>query len=117
MSQTYQMNVFLKNVKAERVGDVAKLAEAEWPFGDWNRDHRDGQDDGLIDLDASGIGSLGGGETAEEFADRLALAVWTANGCYCEVKVCSTYMEDLPQDEHRRGRKEFGRLTKRQGPT
>ena len=112
MSQTYQMDVFLKNVDARKVGDVAKLAGAEWPFGEWNHDHRAGQDDGLIDLDARGVGSLAGGEEPDEFADRLALAVWAANGGYCAVEVYSTYMEDLPQDQHKRGRREFRRLSR-----
>ncbi len=116
MSQTYQMDVFLKNVDVRRVGDVAKMAGEEWPFGEWNYDHPDGQDDGLIDLDSSGIGQLAGGEEPDEFADRLALAVWAANGGFCDVEVYSTYIEDLPQDAHRRGRREFRRLTKQAQP-
>lgn len=117
MSQTYQMDVSLKNVDARKVGDVALFAGKEWPFGDWSHDHPDGQDDKLIDLDSCGTGSLAGGETPEEFADRLSLAVWRANGGFCEVRVYSTYLEELPQDEHRRGRRDFNRLMKRHRPS
>lgn len=38
-------------------------------------------------------------ETDQEFAERLARAVWTANGGPCEVEVRSTYLEDLPHED------------------
>ena len=54
----------------------------------------------VTNLTASADGQLCGGETESEFADRLAAAVWSANGAYCGVTVRNTYLDDLPYCTH-----------------
>jgi len=56
-------------------------------------------------------GNLCGGESEEEFADRLAAAIWRANSCaYCKVEVRATFLEDVPYETHVRDREAFKRL-------
>jgi len=56
---------------------------------------------------AGGESSLYGGETEEQFADRIARLVWIANGGFCLVKIVATYLDNLPCESHTRNRKAF----------
>ena len=93
MSRYYNMAVTITCAARERIDAVKQAAEAEWAFDDWFLD-----DDGV--LTASADGSLCGGETEEEFAARLAKAIWTANGAYCGVEVHATYLDQMPYETH-----------------
>ena len=42
---------------------------------------------------------LCGGETDQQFAERLTRAIWIANGGSCEIEVNATYLEDLPHED------------------
>jgi hypothetical protein len=93
MSRSYEMTVEIEKYDPERQQEIQDAAHEEWNFSDcWNA--YNGQ------LSASGYSSLGGGETEEEFANRLAAAVWRANGGPCEVRVTATCMEDLPYESY-----------------
>ncbi len=65
MSRYYNMAVTITAAARERVDAVKQAAEAEWAFGDWFLN-----DDGV--LTASADDRLCGGETEEEFVERLA---------------------------------------------
>ncbi len=93
MSRYYSMFVRIRDFRAERLDAVKQAAEAEWSFDDWFLD-----DDGV--LTASADSNLCGGETEEEFAERLTKAIWAANGSFCGVEVNATYLEDLPCETH-----------------
>lgn len=59
-------------------------------------------------MECDGDSSLCGGESEEEFADRISEAIWEANGgAYCMVHVMATYLENLPCDNHHRGRTKY----------
>ena len=45
-------------------------------------------------LRASAQDWLAGGESEEQFTERLSVAIWRANGAYCEVSVDATYLEE-----------------------
>lgn len=113
MSQTYLFDLFIEGASAGKVDAIGEAVRGAWEFAPLSEDRPDGLAEGLVNLDSSGIGSLGAGKTPDEFAEEVAREVWRANGAFCMVRVYSTYMEDLPQDEHRFGIKEFKRLTKR----
>lgn len=103
MSRNYSMTVTITGAARERVDAVKLAAAAEWPFDDGFLD-----DDGV--LTASADDRLGGGETEEEFAERLAKAIWTANGDYCQVEIHATYLEDLPCETHYLDEDDYRRL-------
>ena len=54
--------------------------------------------------------SFAGGETEEEFTERLAVAIWRANGGYCEVIVNATFLENLPYEIHTLDEDDYERL-------
>jgi hypothetical protein len=44
------------------------------------------------------------------FADRLAKAIWDANGGFCRVVVRSTYLDDLPCEAFSLEQSDYDRL-------
>lgn len=101
MSRYYGMQVTIKGYATTRREEIINAASAEWSFGDWNVENET--------LGAYGEGNLCGGETEEEFTDRLAAAVWKANQDYCQVEVRATYLEELPCDYHERSEDDYAR--------
>ncbi len=102
MSRYYTMAVTITGAARDRVDAVKQAAEAEWTFGEWFLD-------GGV-LTASADDRLCGGETEEQFAERLAKEIWTANGDYCRVEVHATYLEDLPCETHCPDEDDYRRL-------
>ena len=94
MSRAYGMELRMYDVQSERIDAIKASAENEWPFQDWTQ----GEEDGQRNLAACGESSLCGGESEEEFTDRLAAAIWQANGTFCRVTVYATFLEELPYD-------------------
>jgi hypothetical protein len=45
-------------------------------------------------------GSLTGGQSPRQLIERLAVAVWQANGAFCTVTGRTTCLEDLPYETH-----------------
>jgi hypothetical protein len=92
MSRSYDMQVEITGLDQSREEAVKKAAELEWPFDSWPP-----YDDKLL---AYGEGQLCGGESEEEFVERLTRAIWTANGKFCPVEVRATYLDDLPHETY-----------------
>ena len=61
-------------------------------------------------MQASAQHSLSGGESEEEFTERLSLAIWRANGKFCDVSVDATFLEDLPYEIHTLDENDYERL-------
>jgi len=92
MSRYYSMAARVSGYDPERIEAIKDAASTQWDFDDWT------EYKGL--LSACTDGSLYGGETEEEFAQRLVKAIWTANGAYCRIEVHATYLEELPCEAH-----------------
>jgi hypothetical protein len=103
MSRYYEMSVEISGHRPEKAEAIRAAAASLWEFIDWYD-----QDDTLR---ASAKGSLCGGETEEEFTERLSLAIWRANGAYCDVTVDATYLESLPYETHCLNEDDYHRLT------
>ena len=104
MSRYYNMSVTITGANPDRIEEVKAAAGHEWPFDDWYE--RNGV------LSASFDDYLFSGETEEEFVQRLAKAIWTANGTACEVEVTATYLENLPRESYSLGADDYDRLMK-----
>lgn len=104
MSRYYEMTVDIEGFKPKNRDKIVIAACGEWEF-----------DPGDFDLDvgsknrmhATGRSNLWGGESEEEFVERLARIIWKANGAYCSVEVRATYLEDLPCQIYTYGRCEY----------
>ena len=92
MSRYYSMYVTVSNVAPEKRDRVKEAANGEWGFGNWRFPGSE--------LTACAEGQLCGGETEAEFSQRLAKAIWEANGGYCKVEVNATYLEELPYETY-----------------
>ena len=102
MSRNYNMFVTIRGYVLERIDLVKQAANDEWDFDDWRGD----ENFILSCVD----GCLSGGETEDEFSQRLAKAIWTANGGYCEVDVVATDLEDLPHETYSFDEQDYRRL-------
>ena len=92
MSRYYNMFVMIVGARPDRFDQIKAAASDEWDFGEWEEHNGT--------MTASADDNLCAGETEQEFAERLAKAVWTANGSPCEVDVKATYLENLPHEEY-----------------
>jgi len=106
MSRFHEMSVEVSGHDRAKVAEIQAAAEQEWAFDDW---WFAGEDDAAT-MHASGQSSLCGGETEEEFTERLSLAIWRANGGYCRVSVDATYLENLPYETHELDETDYARL-------
>ena len=106
MSRFYEMSVEVSGHDPAKVAEIQAAAEQEWPFDDW----WSAGDDNAATMHASGQGSLCGGETEEEFTERLSLAIWRANGGFCRTSVDATYLENLPYETHELDEADYARL-------
>ena len=94
MSRFYGMDVTVSGHNKERAEEIAAALTKEWPTLQEDFESCLNEEE----LNAYGEGYLLGGESENEFAERVAKAVWTANGRCCQVAVHCTYLEELPQD-------------------
>lgn len=108
MSRLYGMFVEIRGHKPRRENRIFEAAKQEWRFVS-TYDDKDEKGDAVFELDYA-EGDLCGGETVEEFVDRLTQAIWKANGECCKVTVHSTFLENLPTETHIRGKKDIKRL-------
>ena len=103
MSRHYEMTVEISGHDPEKVSEIQAAAEEEWPFEDWwssdERRHASVR-----------AGLICGGETEEQFTERLSVAIWRANGGFCEVVVNATYLEELPYEIHTLDQADYERL-------
>jgi len=102
MSRYYSMSVTITGADANRFDPIMAAASAEWGFDGWYS-HQ-----GV--LTASGNAQLVGGETEEQFAERLTKAIWKANGGPCQVDVGATYLDELPCESYSLGAGDYDRL-------
>ena len=104
MSRNYTMGVQIEGYRHDNLDAVTKAAQEVWPFRDW----WDGN--GSAHIGASADHQLAGGESEDEFTERLSLAIWKANGAYCEVTVDATYLDELPFESYQLDEDAYERL-------
>ena len=102
MSRYYSMSVTITGADPDRFDPIMAAASAEWEFDDWYSHN------GV--LTASGDAQLFGGETDQQFAERLTQAIWRANGGPCRVEVTATYLDELPCESYSLGAGDYDRL-------
>ena len=102
MSRSYSMSVCVNGYQPDREDAITNAANGEWDFTD--------QSEHESTLCASGDGQLCGGETEEEFTERLSLAIWKANGAFCEVSLEATYLDELPYESYQLDEDAYERL-------
>ena len=113
MSRFYEMTVTLRGVRPGRLEVVKAAALEEWDFdGAWFELVDD--DMNPAGVQSSGRGSLCGGESEDEFALRLAKAIWKANGEFCQVEVTAIYLEELPFERYCFSEDDFDRIMSEQ---
>ena len=111
MSRYYEMSVEVTGYDPEKEDGIKAVAAEEWNFEEWTHyADRPGMDDNEKGMMSSAKDNLSGGETEEQFAERLIVAIWKANGSYCTVTVDATYLESLPYETHTLDEDDYERL-------
>jgi hypothetical protein len=103
------MQVTVKGFDMDKIDEITEACKEEWDFEDLVLSHMDS--DPVLIGDAEG--NLCAGETEEQFTDRIAAAIWKANG-YCPVTVRAVYLENLPCEIHERTHKHYQRWLKKE---
>jgi len=98
MSRCYRMEVRVWGFKLAHASEIDDAMSKEWRFEDSHYENEPGPS-----ITLCGEDSLCGGETEEQFTDRISAVVWDANQGFCSVEVYATYLEDLPCEVHKRG--------------
>lgn len=98
MSRYYEMSVEIFNYNHEKQTEIEEAAEDEWEFDEeW---YCRFPEDGSPLMSNSGRSYLTGGESEEEFTQRLTEAVWKANEAFCRVVIIATCLEEIPCETH-----------------
>jgi hypothetical protein len=108
MSRPYDMSVEISGYDPAKVSEIQAAATEEWPFNDWSSPDE-------TTMYASAQSTLCGGESEEQFTERLTVAIWRANGSYCDVSVNATYLDDLPYETHTLDESDYVRLLNTKG--
>ena len=108
MSRYYEMNAKIGGYDRAKAAEIQAAAQQQWPFDDWMFSGDKDRDD--VEMQASAQHWLCGGESEEQFTERLAVAIWRANGGYCCVAVDATYLENLPYETHALNESDYARL-------
>ncbi len=98
MSRLYNMNILVTGIPPKQYDHVAEIIAEEW-----NCDDQQVEGKTLI---VSAQSSLAGGETEEEFAARVAQAIWEEHG-FCTVEVQAMCLDQLPVEYHYQEKEEF----------
>jgi hypothetical protein len=93
MSRYYEMRVEVRGSNKDKLAAIKATICQEWNI-------TDSYTNGETEEAFSGEGNLGGGESEEDFTQRVSRAIWEANGEYCEVGVTAVYLEDPPTQYH-----------------
>jgi hypothetical protein len=109
MSRFFKMEVVISGHVLRKLDAIKKAAEEEWPFEDWR--------ESANTWTSYAEGDLCGGESDEEFAERLSKAVWRTNGAFCDVQVRAFFLEELPVESYSFGKEDYVRLMKRRNPS
>lgn len=102
MSRFYEMAIDVFGIAQGKNKKIHHAVEKEWTIEHF--DFRKGS------ATFVGQGNLSGGESEDEFAERVAHSIWKANGAYCKVQVKATYLEELPFEIHSFDRKDYERF-------
>ena len=111
MSRYYSMRLRIEGFDSNRTTAIKDAASYEWHFDDddWEEPANLGNY-----LECAADDCLCGGESEEEFVDRLSLAVWKANRGFCIVEVTAIFLEAIPSESHSRDQKDYARLMREQ---
>lgn len=114
MSRLYGMRFDISGYKPEKKIEIQEAINAEWETDSWFDDSEivvNGESEKTDRVFAYGESWLCGGESEEEFSERIAKLVWEINGGYCYIEVSATYMEELPCDTYSFDEERFKDLT------
>lgn len=98
MSRNYSMDIEVTGFVPTRRRRIVAACCREWDFAADNFSFLKPDPPQQNNMTATADGQLCGGETESEFTDRLAAAIWSANGRYCQVTVRITSLDNLPYD-------------------
>ena len=110
MSRFYGMSIKITGHDDKQAHAIFTAIKKEWDFQDEFLNDITAQENEPRFLSAYGESYLGGGESEEQFTDRVALAVWKANGGYCHIQVEAIYLEELPYEIHTRDDDDYYQL-------
>jgi len=106
MSRFYEMTICITDFDKKHRIEIEAAAENEWEFMDWFFQEKTEP----CSLAVSGRDNLTGGESEEEFSQRLTEAIWKANKGFCRVEVGAVFLDDLPCEHYEADKEDYQRF-------
>ena len=100
MSRYYEAKIEIEEFDESRKKQIQQACMEEWGFEKDDFFCFERHADGVRCMEAVAQHSLCGGETEEEFSERMAEAIWKANGGYCRTTVNAMYLEEVPYEAY-----------------
>jgi hypothetical protein len=94
MSRLYDLQLTIIGHEPTKAHQIRKAANQQWPAlkANWDGDQEV--------ITSSGQESCVGGKGARQLVERLAVAIWQANGDFCRIVAQTTCLDDLPYETH-----------------
>jgi hypothetical protein len=99
------MAVEIENYNLDKAKVIERAVMDEWPFDDFYSLKEN-------TLWSCAEDNLTGGETEQEFAKRIAAAVWKANEGFCSVSLEAAFLEAIPTSIYSFNKAQYDKLKK-----
>jgi len=110
MSRSYNMFIRITNFNQDNKDKIQEAAEDQW--GGLGDDWYCYESEDGIQMSSGADGALCGGESEEEFSERMVNAIWEANGEFCHIEISATFLEDLPCETYSFDERDYELRTK-----
>ena len=104
MSRYYEIKIEITGVNESRKEAIQQACSEEWSFDDDDWQCNDGLIPSVLSMEVTGLGFLCGGETENDFAQRISKTIWEANGTFCPITVNAFNLDELPYEHYEMGK-------------
>ena len=108
MSRLYEMEIRIYGVNSERIVAIKEAVKEEWGFDYWYQNTDPISK--MIVLHSYAEDYLCGGKSEADFATNVSIAVWKANGSFCEVVIEATCKEYIPSESYTHDEYDYEKL-------
>lgn len=107
MKHHYRMHIGISPLTDGEIEPALEVVSEQWSKPEKIRKIENGR---YLFLEASAESYLCRGESEEEFAKRLSVAIWKKLGRYVKVTIDALYLEESPNDSYELSEFDYKRL-------
>lgn len=113
MSRYYEMYIQVDDIPEDKVSEIIQSLQEEWFSAiDIQSLTKKKTDTSAYLLSYFQEGSLCGGETEEEFVDRITYVAWNTCKCFVPVEIRATCLDNLPYEDYELDEEDYAEYIK-----